>query len=232
MACTRSGEARRTRLAPALVVAAVAALTLGLPRAEAADVETRQYTIHVDGKKAGDYQLTIECQADGAVAVSAQSDVRVTVLGVPVYTYTYRGREVWKGGRLQHFESSGKEKGKEFAVRADVDGAALRVRANGQERRARPDVWTSSCWQLPEARFRNNEVPLFGCDTGADIPSRLQYVGSEQIQVAGQSQTCSHYRVMKEVPHDLWYDAQERLVRDEWVSGGHRTVLNLTALRR
>jgi hypothetical protein len=46
--------------------------------------------------------------------------------------------------------------------------------------------------------------------------------------VAGQEISCTHYCVNKDVPHDLWYDAQERLVRDEWVSSGHRTVLEMT----
>jgi len=232
MGCTRFPGPRRAPVTVMLGLATAGLLAFGLSRARAADAETRVFTVRVDGKKAGEYRLAIQPQADGSVTVSAQSDVRVSVLGVAVYTYRYTGREVWKGGRLQHLESSGQEKGKAFAVCADADGQALRVRANGQERRARPDVWTTSCWRLPEARFRNGDVPLLGCDNGAETQGRLQYVGSEQLQVAGQAQTCSHYRVMKDVPHDLWYDAQERLVRDEWVSGGHRTVVELAGLGR
>jgi hypothetical protein len=214
------------------LLAATATLLLGASGARAADAETRSYTIQVDGKKAGEYQLLIRTQDDGSVSVAAQSDVRVTVLGITGYSYGYTGQEVWHQGRLQHFASSGKENGKDFAVHADVDGSALRVQANGQERRSRPDVWTTSCWQLPEARYRNNEVWLLGCDTGVETHSRLQFVGNEQIAVAGQVQACAHYRVMKDAAHDLWYDAQERLVRDEWVSSGHRTVVELTNLRR
>jgi hypothetical protein len=214
-----------------LLVAAACLLLLDFAQARAGDQETRTFSVLVDDKKAGDYQLTIVRQNDGSLAASAQSDVRVTILGIPVYTYTYRAREVWKAGRLQHFESDGKEKGKEFAIRADVDGSSLRVVANGNERRTRPDVWMTSCWQLPEARFRNNDVPLLGCDTGADIQGRLQFVGNEQIKVAGQLQTCAHYRITKDVPHDVWYDSHERIVRDEWMSSGHRTVVEMTGLR-
>jgi hypothetical protein len=210
-----------------VVIAAAGALTMGPAAARAADVETRCFSINVDGKKSGDYKMLIQRHADGTVTLSAQSEVRVTLLAIPVYTFSYRGEEVWKAGRLQHFESSGKEKGKDFSVRADPDGADLRVVANGSEHRVRADAWLTSCWQLPEARYRNNDVVLLGCDNGSDHVSRLDYVGKEQIKVAGQMQTCTHYRVMKDAPHDLWYDAQERLVRDEWTSGGHKTVLDL-----
>jgi hypothetical protein len=204
---------------------------LGLPGARAADQETRIFSITVDGKKAGEYKMVIQKQADGSMAVFTSSDVRVTVLAVPVYTYSYGGQEVWKDGRLVALASRGKEKGKEFNVRANADSTGLKVVANGKEHTASLDVWTTSCWQLPLAKFRNNMVVMLGCDTGADYPSQLQIVGSEKIAIAGQEITCSHCRVTKDVPHDLWYDSQERLVRDEWVSNGHRTVIEMTELR-
>jgi hypothetical protein len=232
MLCIRYPGPARARFTTTFALAAVAGVLLfGPSLVRAADVETRTFTVSVDGKKAGDYQMVVQRQADGSLVMSGSSDVRVTLLAIPVYTYSYRGREVWKGVRLQQFQSSGKEKGKEFNIRANADGSALRIVANGQERRARPDVWTTSIWQLPDARFRNNAVPLLGCDTGAEFQGRLEFVGNEQVQVAGQTQTCAHYRVMKDVPHDVWYDAQERMVRDEWVSGGHRTVLEMVEKR-
>ena len=145
------------------MVAGTALLLVGIARAGAADVEIRTFAIQVDGKKSGEYQMNIKRQDDGSVVLTAQSDVRVTLLAIPVYTYSYHAVEVWKNGQLHHFESSGKEKGKDFAVRADVDGSMLRVQANGQEQRVRADVWTTSCWCLPAPNFRNSNVPLFGC---------------------------------------------------------------------
>ena len=32
---------------------------------------------------------------------------------------------------------------------------------------------------------------------------------------------------MRDVPYELWYDAQEHLVGEEWTANGHRTVLEL-----
>jgi hypothetical protein len=213
------------------LILAAGTLMLGLPQARAADKETRSFTISVDGKPAGSYQMNIQRMDDGTTVLLAQSDVRVTVLGIAAYTYSYSGKEFWKDGRLQHLISSGKEKGKDFSVRADAEGQGLRVVANGKEHTTRPDVWSTSCWQLPDARYRNNAVALLACDTGADIAGRLDLVGTEKLKVAGQEMTCTHYRVTKDVPHDVWYDAQERLVRDEWVSSGHRSVVEMTSVQ-
>jgi hypothetical protein len=232
MECIRSPRLRKPSWTTALgvVLAAAGVLMGGLSGASAAEPQTRTFSITVDGKKAGEYSMVIEKQPDGTAVLLAKSNVRVTVLAIPVYTYSYEGKEVWKDGRLTHFESWGKEKGTAFHIRADADSSALHVVANSKEHTASLDVWTTSCWQLPPAKFRDNAIVMFGCDTGSDFGTRLQLVGSEKISVAGQEMSCTHYRVTKDVSHDLWYDAQERLVRDEWVSGGHRTVLEMTEM--
>ena len=200
-------------------------------QARAADVETRNFSILVDGKPAGNYHMSIQRQDDGTVSLSAQSEVKVNVLLLTVYSYSYRGQEVWKHGKLHHFESSGKENNKPFAVAADATATGLRIKANGQEHVALPEVWTTSFFQLPGAERRNKAVLLMGCDNGQEKLGSLQYAGSEHLKIAGQEHTCSHYRVMRDVPYDLWYDAQDRLVREEWVANGHRTVLDLVQVR-
>jgi hypothetical protein len=207
---------------------------LALPATVRAEVnaEVRDYTIQVDGKTAGDYHMTIHRQDDGTTSLAAQSDVKVTVLLVTAYSYSYRGQEVWKDGRLQHFESAGKENGKPFAVTADSDGSGLRVTADGKASILPSDAWTTSFWQLPEPRLRNQEIALMGCDNGQRSTGRMQYVGSERLKVAGQEQACTHYRLMRDAPYELWYDSQDRLVHEEWVSSGHRTVLDLVRVVR
>jgi hypothetical protein len=234
MACSRCPGPRRAWWTTTLaaVAAVVGVLTFDLPGARAGDVETRTFAVQVDGKKAGEYTLNVQRESDGTLTVTGRSEVRVTVLLIPVYTYSYNAREVWKGGRLQHFASSGKEKGKEFNIRADLQGPTIHVVANGESRRVRPEVWTTSIWQLPESRLRNGVVWFLGCDTGLEFEGRCQFVGKEKLTAAGQEMSCTHYRVVKDVVHDVWYDAQERMVRDEWTSNGHRTVLELTDLSR
>src|SRR5262249_20978755 len=108
----------------------------------------------------------------------------------------------------------------------------LRVKVNGQERAIRPDVWTTTYWRLPDARWRNAAVPLLDCDTGKEINATLKYVGTSQINVAGQAQNCVHYQLTGGVQVDVWYDQNERPVRQESIEDGHKTVLEITGLRK
>jgi hypothetical protein len=42
----------------------------------------------------------------------------------------------------------------------------------------------------------------------------------------------NHYKLTGKVNVDLWYDGSDRLVRQEWVESGHKTVLELVRVRQ
>jgi hypothetical protein len=217
--------------AAAVGLVGLLALTPEWSRAGAAEGETRDFTVLVDGKHAGQYHLFIGRQDDGAFVINGQANVSLRYL-VHHYTYVYNGTEAWKDGRLYSLKSTCNDDGKRYQVTATADGNTLRVQVNGHERTTRPDVWVTSYWHLPDARFRNAAVPLLDADSGKDISGRLQYIGTSQVTVGGQVQNCAHYRVTEgTTPVDLWYDSQERLVRRDYVEDGHRTILELTAVR-
>jgi hypothetical protein len=208
------------------------AMVAGLSQVAAAECEVRDFHILVDGKKRGDYRMAIGKQDDGLIIMTGKAHVSVSYL-VYSYTYTYDGKEVWKNGRLQSFSSSTDDNGKRFAVSAEAEDHGLRVKVNGQGRHTRGDVWLTSYWQLPPARFHNGAIHLIDADTGKDIRAHLHYLGVDRMVVAGQHVNCSHYRVTGgPSPVDLWFDGSKRLVRQDYMDDGHRTVLVLTSVRR
>src|ERR1700692_1039401 len=66
----------------------------------AADQETRDFRVLVDGKPRGEAHMTFNRQDDGTITMSCDTDVQVRFLLI-TYKYSYRGREVWKNGRVQ-----------------------------------------------------------------------------------------------------------------------------------
>jgi hypothetical protein len=214
------------------LVVGVVALIAGSGGASAANIEFRDFTVSVDGKGAGEYRMTITAQDNGTLVMTGKANVTVRKYFL-TYTYSYSGVEVWQGKRLLRLESTANDNGKPYTLKAVAEGSALRVEANGQQRSSRPDVWTTTYWQLPEPRFRNGPVPLLDADTGRAIDGRMQNVGATQIQVAGAVQNCPHYRITGDkLQVDVWYDTQERMVRQESLEDGHLTVLELAGLRR
>jgi hypothetical protein len=200
--------------------------------ARAADVESRDYTLHVDGKHAGNANMTIDQQADGTTTVTCDTSIQVRVL-VKTYKYSYQGREVWKDGRLQRLDSECNDDGQKYRVSAIANGDRLRIRVNNQpERLARGDVWLTSYWTVAHVKSRKDTVPLLDADTGRDLDCRVQFVGAAQLAVAGQVHNVNHYKLSGKVQVDVWYDTADRLVRQEWIEDGHRTVLELSQVKK
>jgi hypothetical protein len=212
---------------------AMALLAPSWTRANADGVEFRDFNILVDGKKVGQYQMAVGEHPSGMVLMAGKAHVKVTKLGFTAFTYNYSGTETYKDGRLMSFKSNANDNGRAYEVVAEAKGNDLNVKANNKERTTRGDVWPTSYWKLPPVRYRNAGVPLLDADTGGDINGKLQYIGAEQKNVAGKLQNCTHYRLTGgPSPIDLWYDAGERLVHQDYLEDGHRTILELTSIRR
>src|SRR5262245_24566262 len=139
---------KRPNAARWLVCASLALLSAGATAAHAADSETREFAILVDGKSAGTANMTIEKKDDGCTVVSCDTSVTVRVL-IKKYVYTCQTREVWKDGRLQQFSSRCNDDGKQYEVSGAAQADGVRVSVNGRERTAKPEVWLSSYWTLP-----------------------------------------------------------------------------------
>jgi hypothetical protein len=206
-------------------------LLLAAASGRAADRETREYLVRVDGKPCGNAAFTIERKDDGTTVVSCATDVVVKVF-IKKYVYTLRTQETWKDGRLQQLSSQCNDDGKEYQVSATAQKDGVHVRVNGRERIAKPDVWVSSYWTLPDAKLRDGVIAVIDADNGRDMQGRLQNLGAAQIAVAGQVQNVQHYRFNGPNRIELYYDANERLVREEWVEDGHPTILELSGVRR
>jgi hypothetical protein len=210
-------------------VVASAALCLGT-QAGAAEVETRDFTVYVDSKKAGDVHMTISQQDDGVTAVSCDTDVRVGAI-ITLYRYSYRGREQWKDGALQRFESKSNDNGKQYTVTAAAAADGLHVRVNNVEHTAPADACLTSYWLQPDAKLADQTIPILDADTGRDLQAKVQFVGPEKYGAEGQA--VQHIRLSgKGVAVDFLYDDAKRLVREEWVEDGHRTVVDLSRVRR
>ncbi len=221
---------RRSSAARWFVSASLILLSAGAG-VRAADSETREFAVKVDGKPAGKNTMTIQRQDDGTTIVSCDTNVRVRVL-IKTYVYTCQTRETWKEGRLQQLQSACNDDGKQFQVAALAQVDGVHVRVNGREHVAKSEAWVSSYWTLPDAKLRDQAIAVVDADNGRDLHGRLQYLGEAQIAVAGQVQNVQHYRFNGPTRIELYYDAAQRLARQEWVEDGHPTVLELTAVRR
>jgi Family of unknown function (DUF6134) len=212
-----------------ILVFVIAASQQVLP---AAEKEQREYSVFIDGKEAGLTTIDIHQQDDGLTYVTTHASVKVTRLIIQ-YNLAIDSTECWRDGRLVSLKSQTKENGKLTNIAIAVDGTQLRANVNGQERLLPGEIWTSTFWKLPDAKFHNKELALFEIDTGKEFKGQLQYVGTEQLTILNKLITCYHFRYTGgATPTDVWFDSQHRLVRQEFVEMGHKTIGQLIRVAR
>ncbi|NBO93186.1 MAG: hypothetical protein EBV06_12885 [Planctomycetia bacterium] len=195
------------------------------------DIETRDFAVLVGGKAAGEVHMTIQQQDASTVSLRCDTEIKVS-LGPLSYRYSFRGVEVWKDRRLTRLESSTDDNTKRFTVSANPVADGLNVKVNGAERKVKPDAWTSSYWTLPDPKLRSGSLLILDADNGTDLEGKLAYVATEKHRIAGQEVSLNHYRLTGKTTIDLWYDGTERLVRQEWMEQGHKTIMVLVRVRR
>jgi hypothetical protein len=64
------------------------------------------------------------------------------------------------------------------------------------------------------------------------MTATIKYVATEKLKIGGKEATLNHYQLSGGVKMDLWFDGSERLVRQEWVEQGHKTIVELTGVRK
>jgi hypothetical protein len=199
--------------------------------------EVRHFHVAIEGKPAGTYQMDIRVDSDGTETMIGSAHVNLKSYLIYNYRYQYSGTEVWRNGRLVQLESTTDDDGKKFNVIAlpDPKTGMLLVRANNAQQPVRPDVWTTTYWRLASPQFRGKGVPLLDSDTGKYMEGTLQALGVDKINVLGRPQNCAHYRLTGgdkgALDVELWYDAQERMVRQVSIESGRRYTLTLTSIK-
>jgi hypothetical protein len=193
----------------------------------AADTDTRDFAIYVDGKRAGESHVTVESKDGGVTVVSTTAEVTINRLLVH-YSYSYNGTESWKDGKLVRLDSRTNDDGKRWTVSARVEKDVLKVTANNSEREVPADVWATTFARYPDTDRCNQAVPLLDSDTGKAMTAKLEFVGREELTLAGQKIACNHFRLRGDVSTDLWYDGKKRLVRQEALDQGHKVLTELT----
>ncbi len=193
--------------------------------------EKRTFSVQVDKKHAGTNQIVIETRADGTQTMTCQAEVVVKAT-LYTYKYTFKGSETWQGDVLSKFSTSTNDDGKKHTVAAEVGKDGLDMTADGKNFLVKGPVWTTTYWKLPAQINRGPNVTLIDADTGKIINAKFEKIGVEKTKMLNQQVDCVHYRLSEGVQVDLWYDGDDRLIRQESIEEGHKTVLEISRLQR
>ena len=191
--------------------------------------EVREFDILVDDKLAGTHRLSISSRGDVTTA-RIESDVKIDLI-VYVYTYKFRATEVWREDRLAQIDVHCADGGKRTALTAKSDGVNCQVVLNGRQQVTDRSTMTTAYWRLPAAVDQQRAVSILDVETGIAKLGTIERIGRATLKVEDRPIACRHFNVTGSSPADLWFDDQDRLVRQKSVENGHPTELRLRRIR-
>lgn len=203
------------------------------PRDEPAVVEkhSRAFKISIDGTERGTLTMLLTKRDDGTETMRGQAELSFNFV-VYKYRYSSSGTEVWKSGRLLRLANEADYNGEKYVVQASAQQQELTIEVNGESQRTAADVWVTSYWREPEPHRVGQKLALFEADKGRKLSGTLQRVGKEQLALEKKLVNATRYQIRGDVEVDLWYDEDQRLMRQHTVESGHRALLELTQITR
>lgn len=203
------------------------------PRSEPAVVEkhSRAFKISIDGTERGTLTMLLTKQDDGTEIMRGQAELSFDFF-VYKYRYTSSGNETWKSGRLLRLANEADFNGDKYVVRAAAVQQDLSFQVNGKDHRTAADVWVTSYWREPDPQRIGQKLSLLDADKGRKLTGTLQRVGKEQLALEKKMVNATRYQIRGDVEVDLWYDEEQRLMRQHSLESGHRALLELTKITR
>lgn len=183
------------------------ALAIPLPAAER---QTWEFEVRLDGKPIGAHRYTVEGSPD-ARTVQSQARMDVTLLGLSVFRYRHEARERWRGDCLAELQS-----------RTDDDGTPLQVTLTRTE--AEPCLMGFAYWH-PELTAQTR---LLNPQTGLVEDARFERLEDGSVEARGREVPAARWQLTATPPAGprqdltLWLDRGDGrwLGLDARVTGG------------
>ncbi|MEX0759434.1 MAG: DUF6134 family protein [Tistlia sp.] len=192
----------------ALLALVPALLLAGLGRARAADQTSLQFEVFRGQDSVGDHSITF--LRDGErLQVETRTEVQLELIGVPVYTYTHQGREVWQGPYLQSLETQTNDDGTSHRVSGRRTDQGFSVEGSAGSFVVSAGVIPGSYWNSDLIETN----ALIDVETGELFEIVVEDRGYDIVKAADEEVRARRFRVTGERIAHLWYDASGLIVK-------------------
>ncbi len=214
-----------------LLAAGPAALLLlagGAGRARAAETTTLRFEIFRGQDSVGGHSLTF-VRDGNALRVETATEVELSLVGVPVYSYSHNGREVWQGPFLQSLETATNDDGTQYQVSGRKTERGFAVDGSAGSYVVSAGVIPGSYWNSDLVQTN----ALIDVETGELYEIAVEDRGIDIVKAADEEVRAQRFRVTgkRRIAH-LWYDRAGLIVKMAFETAGEYIEHRLREIRR
>jgi len=157
---------------------------------------TTTYGIWRKGKNIGSHRLSISTE-NNDVSVEVETNIKITVLKVPVFRFTHTASEAWKNGQLVAVEA-----------RTDRGGDDITEVSLTEDMASKVDFATNH-WNMDVVQSSS----VFNTLTGNLNTVSIEQLENETLSAQGIDVNSTHFRYTGDFDADVWYDDAGRWIQ-------------------
>lgn len=169
---------------------------------------TLTFAVYRNGEPIGQHALAFQHSGPN-VTVSTTIDFAVKILGVTVYRYSHRGREMWCDDAFQFASTRTDDNGTKYAVHAQRTANGIDVQRTSGREVMPADMLPTTHWNIRQI----GQTTLLNTQNGSRMHFQVTPLGRERIETATGWLDANHYRYSGDVTKDQWFDDRGRWVK-------------------
>jgi hypothetical protein len=173
------------------------------------------FKVFRDGEELGHHRVRFT-QAGPQTIADVEIEFAVTLVGIRVFHYLHRSREVWENGALVSIDSSTSDDGDDAAVKARRDGDGLAIQGTNFSGGAAGDLLPTSYW-FPQTVEQSQ---LLDTTNGRVFAAAIEKIGVETVEAGGRTIEATRYTLTEQLTMNLWYDTHGNWVKTSFDARG------------
>jgi len=172
-------------------------------------VSEATYRIERKGKTVGKHTVKVWPAASNTgddFSVSVESNIRITVLKVPVFRLKFKSAEQWKNGTLQSISATTQQNDETTTVSATKNETGYTLKNNGETTQTSTPIFTSNHWHAGVI----GSDQIFNTLTGNLNKVEIASQGVETLDLPGGKKQATKFRYSGELQIDAWYGEDGR----------------------
>lgn len=191
----------RLRLVPLICLALLIGPASGAMPADPTDERRLRFAVTVDGRPVGWHEFRLSGAPRG-LSVDGHARFDVTVLGLPVYRYEHRDRELWRDGCLEEIDATTDDDGRRQEVHGRRVDAGFDLDGPGGRAALAACVSSYAYWD-PDLVTRRR---LLNAQAGTLDSVDVVDLGTVDWIRSGRREPSRHYAIIgTSFRIDLWY---------------------------
>lgn len=160
-----------------------------------------RYAITRKGDRIGRHEVRFTRSGD-RLTVSVESNIRVTVLKIPVFSFNYVGEEIWENNQLTSVMATTTENRDVSKVSMTNDKAGSQLVSPKGTTTVDRLLFASNHWNANVVGSQR----IFNTITGNASVIEMRSMGEEEIATGRGLITSDRYQITGDIQADVWYD--------------------------